>query len=171
MQSKWIKDLEKPKHILQRIVNAIKSRKILFHFILSGSMIYMQIQCISIIEDLHCSKEEQEDSRLFSTCNYLFHALQRRPGVKLGQRASWGHQGCTEKWPPELNHKQTLPTPLVNKKLMNKELNNLHNVNNIQFYHLILNETQTDLPSPDTMSLIDQSTSPRCCPWQPVKDH
>lgn len=60
MQSKWIKDLEKPKHILQRIVKAIKSRKILFHFISPDSIIYMHNQCISIIEDLHCSKEEQQ---------------------------------------------------------------------------------------------------------------
>lgn len=148
MQSKWIKDLEKPKHILQRNVKAITSRKILFYFILSDSMIYMHNQYISIIEDLHCSKEEQEDSRLFSTCNYLSHALQRRPGVKLGQRASWGHQGCTEKWPPEWDHKQTLPIPLVNKKWMNKELNNLHtcNVNNVQFYYLIFT-CNSDWPS------------------------
>lgn len=54
MQSKWIQDLEKPKHILQRIVKAIKSRKILFHFISSDSIIYMHNQCISII------KEEQQ---------------------------------------------------------------------------------------------------------------
>lgn len=166
MQSKWIQDLEKPKHILQRIVKAIKSRKILFHIISSDSIIYMLINAYLLSRIYTVVKK---NSILYS--NYLSHALQRRPGVKLVQRASWGHQGCTEKWPPELNHKQTLPTPLVNKKLMNKELNNLHNVNNIQFYHLILNETQTDLLSPDTMSLIDQSTSPRCCPWQPVKDH
>lgn len=145
---------------------AIKSRKpylILFYPIPLYTCIinaYLSSRIYTVVK---------KNSRLYS--NYLSHALQRRPGVKLGQRASWGHQGCTEKWPPELDHKQTLPIPLVNKKLMNKELNNLHNVNNIQSYHLILNETQTDLPSPDTMSLIDQSTSPRCCPWQPVKDH
>lgn len=141
MQSKWIKDLEKPKHILQRIVKAIKSRKILFHFISPDSIIYMHNQCISIIEDL-----VKKNSRLYS--NYLSHALQRRPGVKLVQRASWGHQGCTEKWPPELDHKQTLPIPLVNKKWMNKELNNLHtcNVNNVQFYYLIFT-CNSDWPS------------------------
>lgn len=88
----------------------------------------------------------KKNSILYS--NYLSHALQRRPGVKLGQRASWGHQGCTEKWPPELDHKQTLPIPLVNKKWMNKELNNLHtcNVNNVQFYYLIFT-CNSDWPS------------------------
>lgn len=141
MQSKWIQDLEKPKHILQRIVKAIKSRKILFHIISSDSIIYMLINAYLLSRIYTVVKK---NSILYS--NYLSHALQRRPGVKLGQRASWGHQGCTEKWPPELNHKQTLPTPLVNKKLMNKELNNLHNVNNIQFHYLIFT-CNSDWPS------------------------
>lgn len=140
MQTKWIKHLEKPKHTLQQIVTAI-SRKILFHYMLSDSIIYNQ--CMYIIKNVHCSKEEQEGSRLYS--NYLSHALQRRPGVKLGQHASWGHQGCTEKWPPELDHKQTLPTPLVNKKI-DEDLYNLHNVNKIQFYSFIFT-CNSDWPS------------------------
>lgn len=74
MQSKWTKDLKKPKHTVQQNVKAIKSRKILFHIISSDSIIYMHNQCISIIEDLHCSKEKQEDNRLFSTCiTFLMH--------------------------------------------------------------------------------------------------